>query len=120
MSHHANQPDDTLKRLFLSPSEFSRRSGLSLATVHRYLKRGLLPCWQPAGKRGRILIPISALESILGVSSTGNANGTTPGPTPESPSSTLSGPRPRWARQLDTLQNEETAKQCPPGARKNA
>lgn len=119
MPHHANQPDDRLTRQFLSPAEFSQRAGVSLATVHRYLKRGLLPCWQPAGKRGRILIPISALASILSVPSAGNADGSAVGPTPESPSSNLSGPRPRWARQLDSIQNEEKGKQCPPEGKKN-
>jgi len=110
MSNHVNQPDDAPARQFLSPTEFSQLAGVSLATVHRYLKRGLLACWQPAGKRGRILIPISALASILGVSAAGNVTETTPQPALESPSSTLSGPRPRWAQQLDLIQNEETAK----------
>jgi hypothetical protein len=119
MAHHADSPDNALKCLFLSPREFSWGSGLSLATIHRYLKRGLLPSRQPAGKRGRILIPISALESIPGLSATGNFNGSTPVPSPESPSSTLSGRRPRWARRLDTIQNEETEQLCPPEGRKN-
>jgi hypothetical protein len=49
---------------FLSPQEFSQLSGLSLATVHRYLKNGKLLYRQPAGRRGRVLIPSNALATL--------------------------------------------------------
>jgi hypothetical protein len=48
-------------RLYLSPREFAAHSGLSLATVHRYLKSGKLPAVQPGGFRARILIPLRSL-----------------------------------------------------------
>jgi hypothetical protein len=46
---------------YLSPLEFSELSGLSIATVRRYVDSGKLPSWQPAGFRGRVLIPSDAL-----------------------------------------------------------
>ena len=49
-------------RGLLSPKEFSQLSGLSLATVHRYLKAGKLPFLQPGGPRSRVLIPSDALQ----------------------------------------------------------
>src|SRR5690348_3372943 len=54
-------PDGTTHKRFLSPKEFSELSGLSLATIHRYIKNGKLPYRQPAGPRGRILIPAEVL-----------------------------------------------------------
>jgi hypothetical protein len=46
---------------YLSPQQFSDLSGLSIATVRRYLKAGMLSFVQPAGPRGRILIQSDAL-----------------------------------------------------------
>ena len=48
----------------LSPQEFSQQSGLSIASVRRYLRDGKLPFAQPGGPRGRILIPADALARI--------------------------------------------------------
>jgi hypothetical protein len=40
---------------YLSPGQFSERTGLSIATVRRYLRAGKLTHVQPAGFRGRVL-----------------------------------------------------------------
>ena len=56
MAGRTTQTEAAQSRHYLSPHEFSGLSGLSLATVRRYLKRGRLPYRQPAGRRGRILI----------------------------------------------------------------
>src|SRR4051794_22015598 len=48
----------------LSPQEFSEQSGLSIASVRRYLRDGKLPFAQPGGPRGRILIPPDALARL--------------------------------------------------------
>lgn len=48
----------------LSPEEFANRSGLSVSTVRRYIKAGVLPHTQPRGYRGRILVPANALAII--------------------------------------------------------
>ena len=50
---------------YLSPHQFADYSGLSLATVRRYLERDKLPKCQPGGPRCRILIPRSALDACL-------------------------------------------------------
>ena len=88
---HSNSP-------YLSPAEFVRLSGLSHATVRRYLDDGRLPKVQPGGYRCRVLIPRDALESL-------KQAGTSPSSSPPSDSqksktSTKSpqrcGPAPRW------------------------
>jgi len=92
-------------RRYLSPLEFCQLSGLSLATVHRYVKDGKLPFCQPGGHRTRILIPADALDALSGgAASTGpagttsaakaSANTATPGEKP----APLPGPRPKWTR----------------------
>ena len=78
---------------FLSPKEFGRRSGLSLATVYRYLANGLIPFRQPAGKRGRTLIPINALSVPPEV--TGQAPEIRNEEKPKLP-----GPQPKWTKKL--------------------
>jgi excisionase family DNA binding protein len=100
----AVQSDEAMgkDRRYLSPEEFGDRSGLSLATVHRYLKKGKLPFHQPGGRRTRILIPIDALESVSRSASqadrtTAPAAAQEASPAAERPVP-LPGPRPRWTR----------------------
>ena len=50
---------------FLSPAEFAQLTGLSMATVRRYLRDGRVPKIQPGGARCRVLIPRAALELHL-------------------------------------------------------
>ena len=92
---------------YLSPEQFAQLSGYSLSTVHRYLKRGLLPKVQPGGPGCKVLIPRNALDSL-----TPGLNATTAGSDPavvseaslpvtpattETPSR-LSGPCPAWMK----------------------
>jgi hypothetical protein len=103
MSQMADPPtpaaDDQLRR-YLSPQDFSRLSGLSLATVHRYLKTGKLAYRQPGGRRGRILILAEVLEATHGADVEPDAStAVTVEPQSTAPATRLSGPRPRWARQ---------------------
>ena len=49
---------------YLTPNEFVRHRGLSLSTVRRYLAQGHLPKIQPAGPRGKVLIPREALNVV--------------------------------------------------------
>jgi len=87
-------------RRYLSVEEFARYSGLSLATVRRYLKSGKLPYRQPAGPRSRVLIPLDALDIAAPpeqIPSTPPA--TAPAPDQHPPDSgRLAGPRPQWTR----------------------
>jgi hypothetical protein len=106
-------PDGTTPKSYLSPGEFSRFSGLSLASVHRYLKNGRLPYRQPGGPRGRILIPAGALETGPDLGSPAHPEQARD---PASPTqveaaarcSPLSGPRPKWTRQANPTPTKET------------
>jgi hypothetical protein len=99
MANPPTRAADDQPRRYLSPQEFSRLSGLSLATVHRYLRSGKLPCRQPGGHRGRILISADALEADSGAGAPDlTSTGPVDAPRP-APATRLSGPRPRWARQ---------------------
>jgi excisionase family DNA binding protein len=66
---------------YLSPEQFSERTGLSIATVRRYLRAGKLTHVQPAGFRGRVLIPVDALTHLT----------VQPGAEPSSPATAPSG-----------------------------
>lgn len=59
-----DRPGGDLAEVSLSPAEFVARTGLSPATVRRYLKSGRLPKSQPGGPRCRVMIPVSALRAI--------------------------------------------------------
>ena len=63
-----NAACETEPAVYLSPLAFSRLSGLSLATIRRYLKSGKLRFFQPGGKRARILIARSAVEQLAPMS----------------------------------------------------
>jgi hypothetical protein len=82
---------------YCSPAEFSRRSGLSVATVRRYLRRGLLPHVQPGGRRHRILIRCDAAEQFRHPPAAQPRAEADPPDAPSKPTP-LSGPVPRWLR----------------------
>jgi hypothetical protein len=111
MEDRPSLTDAVQPRRFVSPLEFSQLSGLSLATVHRYLKKGKLPSVQPSGRRGRILIPADALERCGNTTLEAAHPEQTTLPTAKpgaAPSPRPSGPRPRWTRTLNTSHTEDT------------
>ena len=79
----------------LTLSEFSAHSRLSPATIHRLKDAGKIPFIQPAGKGGKLLFPINAIElmatpqldrpSVPAAASGGDGV-------------RLSGPRPKWTQ----------------------
>lgn len=95
-------PPDTASELsskdLLSPQEFASFTGMSLATVHRYLKAGTLPKIQVGGKRHRVLIPLNALQHVTAGCDKKPVFETSDSPKPETP--TAKAPRrgrpPRW------------------------
>jgi excisionase family DNA binding protein len=95
------EPTTVAKQQFLSPADFARLSGLSLSTVQRYLRDGKIPYLQPAGRRGRILIPLQAFEravhdvNALEVGASADESSTTSSSSDEP---RLPGPRPKWMR----------------------
>lgn len=99
----SSSPAEPDPRDFISPGEFAERSGLSLATVKRYLARGDLPKYQPGGKACRVLIPRQALESFASSSGIGTAppaSDLNEGDASDSETKQprRRGPRPRWRR----------------------
>lgn len=86
----SGESSDTNK--FLTRKQFVHESGLSLATVDRYLRDGHLQKVQFAGKRSRVLIPRSELHR--GQTPTSAAP---PTPTENRPSQRM-GPKPKWKR----------------------
>ncbi|OWK39761.1 helix-turn-helix domain-containing protein [Fimbriiglobus ruber] len=80
---------------YCSPTEFSRRSGLSVVTVRRYLRSGLLPFVQLGGRRHCILIPCDAIERFQ-LPSTAQPSAEADPSSKPSKSAPLSGPVPRW------------------------
>ena len=60
-------------RCYLSITELSARSGLSVSTLHRLKKAGKIPCLQPAGKGGRLLFPADAIEQSSETAATTDA-----------------------------------------------
>ncbi|WP_145044259.1 helix-turn-helix domain-containing protein [Gimesia chilikensis] len=80
---------------FLSPEEFAQFSGLSVPTIHRYLKSGRLPYIQPGGFRCRILIPQNALNSSGKIPS---ENSPSVPPRAKKPQVKTSGPEPAWKK----------------------
>ena len=49
---------------YISPREYAKQTGLSEATVWRYINTGKLQKHQPGGKNCRVLIPKCALEAV--------------------------------------------------------
>jgi len=89
---------------YLSISQFSAETTLSLATVRRRLKDGSIPSIQPGGSRTKILIPVSALTEPPLLQST-RSTGLNSSPLPDASSSNPQsqpqarrGPRPHWKR----------------------
>jgi excisionase family DNA binding protein len=93
-------------KAFLGVEEFAQATGLSEQTVRRYLKKNRLPFVQPAGKRGRILIPFTALKFLESGPSSPEPTPAIDRAAPETKSTNpdgfsrerLPGPKPRWAR----------------------
>ncbi|WP_423785779.1 helix-turn-helix domain-containing protein [Gimesia maris] len=89
---------------FLSPEEFAQFSGLSLPTIHRYLKSGHLPFIQPGGFRCRILISKNVLISSGKIPS----NNSLPAPScPKQSQTKISGPEPAWKKKHKKLKSKK-------------
>ncbi|QDU26645.1 Helix-turn-helix domain protein [Anatilimnocola aggregata] len=79
----------------LTLQEFSAISRLSPSTIHRLIKAGKIPFVQPAGKGGKLLFPLNAIELM--------ATRTLDRPSAPAVASgddcvRLSGPRPKWTQ----------------------
>ena len=74
------------RRQYLTIDELSKKTGLSVPTLRRLVRNKRIPCFQPAGKGGRLLFPSDALESHNQI----------PVTQVKHPSERLSGRRPKW------------------------
>ena len=50
------------KDCYLSPKELARIAGMSEKTIRRWIKKGMIPAFQPGGKGCDILIPKDRLR----------------------------------------------------------
>ena len=87
----------------LTIKELSERSRLSISTLHRLKSAGKIPFYQPAGKNGRLLFPLDAIERLA---IAGNTAGPTNVPTGGRPRGHLSGSRPAWMQQINPKTQE--------------
>lgn len=65
---------------------------LSPATIHRLIKAGKLPFYQPSGKGGKLLFPLNAIELAASAASAPSV----PLDARIAGSQRLSGPAPKW------------------------
>ena len=89
------------EKAYLSIRELSARTGLSVPTLHRLKTNGKIPCYQPAGKGGRLLFPANAIERCATATA---QEQTTLEPSASEPRDHLSGRRPNWMQTTDTPQ----------------
>ena len=89
------------KTRMLSPQQSADRSGLSLATIYRYLKSGKLTKHQPGGRNCRVLIAEAELFRAASPSDSEAAEVEAANQSDQpidASSNTLSGPAPKWTR----------------------
>jgi hypothetical protein len=90
----------------ITDKELAKRSGVSLATIHRLKKAGLIPFFQPGGKGCVLRFPPDALERHAARKdelAPKDEPASKDEHVPESrttaiPAKALSGPRPKWKR----------------------
>ena len=87
----------TDKSRLVDIQELRAYSGLSIATIHRLKDKGRIPFFQPAGKGGKLLFPLDAIERAATAI---NSDGPADAPTGGLSSGQLSGPRPNWMQQV--------------------
>jgi hypothetical protein len=90
-ANRSERPGDLPLASYLDVRGLSARTGLSPSTIHRLKDQGKIPFYQPAGKRGRLLFPVDAIERAATVSN--EPSSLSPEGRPH-----LSGPPPAWMR----------------------
>jgi len=74
----------------LTIAEVSAQSGYSVVQLRRWVRAGLISCFQPGGKGGKLLFPPDAFERALtGAGSTQLVNDA---------ANAKSGPKPKWRK----------------------
>ena len=83
---------DAVARRYLSIEELSASTTLSISTLRRLYKQGLIVGYQPGGPRTRIVFPPDAIEQVSRATSEPPCTGTPS----KSPKTAQRGPRPQW------------------------
>jgi hypothetical protein len=81
-------------RRFLTIEELAATTTLSVSTLRRLHRRGLIVGYQPGGPRTRIIFPLDAIEQIARTSSTSAVE--TAKPNHEVAKPMRRGPQPKW------------------------
>jgi excisionase family DNA binding protein len=86
--------DNSTNIQLLTIQELCAKYRLSISTIHRLKDQGKIPFYQPAGKRGKLLFPLNAIERP-----TFEEGGpSSPDSRPDNNHPHLSGPSPTWMR----------------------
>lgn len=92
-------PENNQAPRYVTSGELISRTKISLSTLHRYVKQGRLPYFQPGGKGAKLLFPPNAVE-IAATAMGGAAHRDAPTSAEATSTSAaltkLPGPRPRW------------------------
>ena len=89
-------------RTYLDVVKLSIVTGLSQSTIHRLKRAGEIPFFQPAGKGGRLLFPLDAIER------TGASHSSEPTtPIVNDAKNQLAGPRPAWMQSSPITTNKK-------------
>jgi excisionase family DNA binding protein len=80
-----------LAREYLTIEELAARSGLSVSTLRRLRKKGLIAGIQPGGPRTRLVFKPDAIEQMVSAPAP-----LPPAPDTATPRPPLRGPAPRW------------------------
>lgn len=92
-------------RQFVSPQVFARLAGISESTLWRRIRDGSIPSWQPGGRGTRVLVPLSALDSVR-IPDTRGAPITDVAAVCQPVQKPIPGPRPQWLARTQNI--EET------------
>ena len=98
----ASSDDSKRQSSFVTVIEFVEISGISIATVNRYLRSRKLPFCQPNGPGGLRLIPRDALEQLMAVKVSSAPSHESPEESPDGTAAAeqLPGPCPRWRNEI--------------------
>ena len=99
-------------RRYLNIEELSAQTGLSPASIHRLKKQGKIKFYQPAGKGGKLLFPLDALEQAAGAELF-SVKAPDSAATATENSSRLSGPCPAWMKSNNIPPQETLANDAP-------
>ena len=82
----------------LTIEELSATTTLSVSTIRRLVKKGVIVAHQPGGPRHRIMFPPDAIEQAARVAKSPEAESVPNAPRPGSAERPQRGPQPKWSR----------------------